>query len=112
MNPMMNQFKIALSFDDVLMVPKYSEIDSRSEIDIGSSLGPLKLSLPIISSPMDTITESIMASSMAFAGGLGIIHRYNTIKDQVIQIRASTADSYYAGAAIGISGDFEERESG
>ena len=50
--------KAALSYDDVLLVPQYSDIRSRSEIDIGTSLGKgLNLKLPIFSSPMDTISE-------------------------------------------------------
>ena len=73
--------KAALSYDDVLLVPQYSDIRSRSEIDIGTSLGKgLNLKLPIFSSPMDTISEKSMANSMAAAGGCAIVHRYNTIE--------------------------------
>ena len=72
---------IALSYDDVLLVPKYSDITSRKEVDISSELDQFrKLELPIISSPMDTITESKMANAMAESGGLGVIHRYNSIE--------------------------------
>ena len=71
--------KKAVSFDDVLLVPRYSSIESRSQID--TSIEPnniSKLELPIFSAPMDTVTETEMAISLANHGGLGIIHRYNT----------------------------------
>lgn len=77
-------------FDDVLLRPKYSEISSRSEInletEIGSAHRSLKLKLPLISSPMDTVTDEKMAIKLALAGGIGIIHRYMTIDEQVTQV--------------------------
>ena len=72
-----------LTYDDVLLVPQYSDIESRSEIDISSCLDDgIKLDVPIISSPMDTVTESDMAVAMSDAGGLGIVHRYDTVEVQ------------------------------
>lgn len=102
----------ALTYDDVLLVPQYSDIESRSHVNIGSDLAPdIRLELPIISSPMDTVTEDQMAIEMHKAGGLGIIHRYNTIQDQVCLVaRVLLMDeSINIGAAIGMTGDFEER---
>jgi IMP dehydrogenase len=104
--------KKCLSFDDVLLEPKYSEILSRSEISLKSSLGKsenidLDFSLPIISSPMDTVTEDDMACAMHNYGGLGIIHRYNSIRDQALLVR--NCDDAHVGAAIGVSGDYLER---
>jgi IMP dehydrogenase len=55
----------ALTFDDVLLVPQYSDIKSRQEVDISNMLGDIKLDLPIISSPMDTVTESNMLLAMS-----------------------------------------------
>ena len=79
-------YKPALAYNDVLLVPKYSDIVSRKEVDISSALDSTRtLRLPIISSPMDTITESSMANCMAKAGGLGVIHRYNSIEIQAQQ---------------------------
>jgi len=102
----------ALSFDDVLLVPAYSDICSRSEVDISSDLGAgIKLDLPIISSPMDTVTEERMATAMTDAGGTGIIHRYNTISEQ-IEIAEKVLSNQYPttiGAAIGVTGDYMER---
>ena len=100
-----------LSFDDVLLVPKKSDISSRSEISIGSHLGDYRLPLPIISSPMDTVTEGDMATAMASAGGLGIIHRYNTISEQAKMIGAALKDTSKVAAAIGVSSDSMERAS-
>ena len=71
-----NKMKEAVSFDDVLMVPQYSDIESRSEVNINSDLDDnITLHLPVISSPMDTITELAMAQEMSRSGGLGIVHR-------------------------------------
>jgi IMP dehydrogenase len=84
----MNIIQESLSFDDVLIEPRYSQIQSRRNINIGSKLTKnITLHLPLISSPMDTITESEMAIHMAVNGGLGIIHRYNTIEQQVDMIK-------------------------
>ncbi len=75
--------RTALTYDDVLLVPKYSDIESRSEIVLDTALDNKRtLRLPIISSPMDTVTGDVMASTMAVNGGLGIIHRYNTPEEQ------------------------------
>jgi IMP dehydrogenase len=105
----------ALTYDDVLLQPQFSEIRSRSDIDIGSDLGNgLELSLPIFSSPMDTITGGHMASSMYKFGGAGIIHRYNTIEEQVLEVvsayeRSVNSTSPILGAAVGVTGDYLER---
>jgi IMP dehydrogenase len=80
----MNQIVETLSFDDVLISPRYSNIESRKTINLKTKLTEkISLNLPLISSPMDTITEDKMAIEMALNGGLGIIHRYNTIEQQV-----------------------------
>ena len=99
--------KKCLSFDDVLLVPKYSEICSRKEIDISSKLGNVTFSIPIISSPMDTVTETAMVTEMHNRGGLGIIHRYNSIRDQAFLVHE--CHGAHVGAAVGVSGDYIER---
>jgi len=84
----MNQIIETLSFDDVLISPRFSNIESRKNINLKSRLTKnISLNLPLISSPMDTITESKMAIEMALNGGLGIIHRYNTIEQQVNMVK-------------------------
>ena len=100
-----------LSYDDVLLVPKYSSIRSRSEIDIDANLGKdVQLHLPIIASPMDTISETPMANAMGAAGGTAIIHRYNTIERQATMV-SKVKQPCVVGAAIGIGGDYLERAS-
>ena len=74
----------ALTFSDVLIVPKYSEIESRRDVDISVSINKsFNLSLPIISANMKSITGSKMAAAMALGGGLGILHRFMSIEDAV-----------------------------
>ena len=77
-------------FDDVLMEPLLSNISSRGSILLETNIGingrSLMLKTPLISSPMDTVTETEMAIKMALNGGLGIIHRYMSIEDQVAQV--------------------------
>jgi len=96
-----------LSFEDVLLVPKYSDIESRKEVDTSSSLDETRnFELPIISSPMDTITGANMANAMVHAGGFGIVHRYNSVEEQAIIL--SEVEGYRA-AAIGMTGDYIQR---
>ena len=76
----MDYIKEALTFDDVTLAPKYSEI-LPSEVDTSVFFkNNFKLKIPILSSAMDTVTESKMAISIAKAGGLGVIHRNLNIK--------------------------------
>jgi len=97
------------SYDDVLLVPQYSEVRSRSEIDISSDLGKdVKLYLPIFASPMDTISEGAMGDVMGKIGASAIIHRYNTVEEQVCEIQKVTSPAV-VGGAIGVSGDYLER---
>jgi IMP dehydrogenase len=127
----------SIAFDDVLLEPQYSDIKSRSEVDIGSSLGKvtrtsvtrseagtscivntleeeMEFSLPIISSPMDTVTEAAMAIAMSKSGALGILHRYNTVEQQVAMVTSAFTDDEICrdttvAAAIGATGDYLER---
>jgi IMP dehydrogenase len=77
-------------FDDILMEPLLSNISSRKSISLETNIATnnrkLILKTPLISSPMDTVTETDMAIKMALSGGLGIIHRYMNIDDQVAQV--------------------------
>ena len=99
-----------LSYDDVLLIPQYSDIRSRSEVCLETNLGKnLTLNMPVISSPMDTISEAPMSAAMANAGGCAIIHRYNSIQEQCRLVRLSheiANSSAVVGAAVGISDDF------
>ena len=95
-----------LAFDDVLLVPQYSKVLSRDDISLTTRIGITEYKLPIMSSPMDTVTEHRMASAIHQAGGLGVIHRYNTIEEQIVLFQASGGT---AACAIGATGDYEER---
>jgi len=81
------EFKEGLTFDDVLLVPKYSDITSRSQTNLGTKLSRnISLNIPFTSANMDTVTESAMAVVMARAGGVGIIHRFLTIQEQANEV--------------------------
>ena len=84
------------SFDDVLLVPRYNDIPSRRDVDIGASLGDLQLTLPVLSSNMDTITGMQMARAMYTLGGLGVLHRFCSIEQNVKMYR-ETAFHYNHG---------------
>ena len=93
--------KEALTFDDVTLVPKYSKI-LPSEVDTSIKLtSNLKLKIPLMSSAMDTVTESKMAIAVAEAGGIGIIHRNLEIKKQIEEIRKVKKQKLLVGAAVG-----------
>jgi IMP dehydrogenase len=72
-----------ISFDDVLLVPNFSEIGSRLSVSTSTKVGPLELDIPIIASPMDTVTEGAMAVEMGMLGGAGIVHRFLDEKTQL-----------------------------
>ena len=76
-----------LTFDDVLLVPKYSEIKSRKDVSTGPVLTEkIGLSIPIVSANMDTVTEADMAIAIAREGGIGIIHRFMSLEQQLAQV--------------------------
>ena len=97
----MDPIKEALTFDDVTLAPKYSDI-LPSEVDTSIILSKfLKLKIPLLTSAMDTITESKMAIAIAKAGGIGIIHRNLNIKKQVEEIKKVKKQNLIVGAAVG-----------
>jgi len=80
----------AITFDDVLLIPSYNHHESRRIVDTGVTdrQGLLTLKLPVMSSNMDTITESNMANFMHSKGGIGVLHRFLSIPDNIKQFKA------------------------
>jgi len=78
----------ALTFEDVLLIPRRSPIKSRNDVSTVTRLtATINLNIPIISANMDTVTEATMAIAMAQSGGIGILHRFMTIDQQVKQVQ-------------------------
>ena len=97
-----------LTYDDVQILPKYSEVKHRADCNTSTSVTKnYKLDIPIVSSPMDTVTEYEMAYQMSKLGGMGIIHRFLSIEEQSKMV--DELNTHMVGAAIGVTGDFIER---
>lgn len=105
----MIKIKDGFTFDDLLLVPKYSEIESRSQIDLSVSLSKgVKLKLPIVSANMATITNKEMAICMAGQGGMALVHRFMPIGEQLVLVCGFKKNSNsidllnYIGFSIGV----------
>ncbi len=96
---------LALTYDDVLLVPQFSDVSSRRTLSTRTHLTPkITLQAPIVSANMDTVTESEMAIAMAREGGIGIIHRFMSIEEQVRQIeRVKKTESFVVENPITMS---------
>ena len=105
----MDPIKEALTFDDVTLAPKYSEV-LPSDVDTSIKLTKnIKLKVPLLSSAMDTVTESKMCIAIGKAGGIGVIHRNLDIKTQVGEIRKVKKLKLLVGAAVGAGTNEFER---
>ena len=105
----MGTIKEALTFDDVLMLPRYSDV-LPSQTNIETSLtDKIKLKVPFLSSAMDTVTDSNMAIAIAQSGGVGIIHRNLNIVSQSKEVIKVKRKKLLSGAAIGTSDEDLER---
>ena len=102
----MGPIKEALTFDDVTLVPKYSSVLPSDVITETSLSKNLHLKIPLITSAMDTVTESKMAIAIAKAGGIGVIHRNLDVKKQILEIKKVKSQKLLVGAAVG-AGDNE-----
>jgi IMP dehydrogenase len=99
----------SLTFDDVLLKPGYAGF-SRSDIKLETKLTKnISLNAPLVSAPMDTVTESRLAIALGEFGGIGIIHRNLTIKQQAAEVATVKAAGQLVGAAVGSSPGYEER---
>tara|TARA_B100000963_G_scaffold356426_1_gene376502 strand:- start:1349 stop:2428 length:1080 start_codon:yes stop_codon:yes gene_type:complete len=107
----MVSIKESLTFDDVLLLPQYSEV-LPSDTDISVSLSKkIHLKVPFLSSAMDTVTESKMAIAIAKVGGIGIIHRNLKIIDQTNEVKKVKKKKLLVGAAVGTNTEDIERAS-
>lgn len=98
-----------LTFDDVLLLPNFSDF-SRSDIDLKTKLTKkIELNIPLVSSPMDTVTESKLAIELGRLGGIGIIHRNLTIKDQIKEVKKVLEKKIKVGAAVGAGKGYQKR---
>lgn len=107
-------FENALSYDDINLIPEFSDVESRKLIDLTAQFTTnYKIRIPLVASPMDTVCDSEMAIVMAELGGVGCIHRFMSIEEQVNEIkkvkRAEERNNYPIVAAIGVNGDYFER---
>ncbi len=101
---------LGLTYDDVLLLPDASEV-VPSEVETSTRLTRnISLKIPLVSSAMDTVTESLMAIAMAKAGGIGIVHRNLPIEEQVAHVKA-VKKSGIVGAAVGVGDDGFARAS-
>jgi len=106
---MEHNLSLALTFDDVLLRPGYSGFD-RKDITLVTNLTKnIQLQTPIVSAPMDTVTESKLAIALARLGGVGFIHRNLTIADQVAEVAKVKKENLLVGAAVGSSAGYEDR---
>ena len=97
----MGAIKEALTFDDVALVPQYSSILPYETITKTELSKNLKLNIPLLSSAMDTVTESKMAIAIAKSGGLGIIHKNLNPKKQALEVKKVKKNNMIVGAAVG-----------
>jgi IMP dehydrogenase len=100
-----------LAFDDVLLIPARSDI-RPSQVSTRSFLTrELALDIPIVSAAMDTVTEARMAIALGRLGGMGVLHRNLSVDDQAAHVKECKAAGVRVGAAVGVSGDADERVS-
>lgn len=94
---------LGLSYDDVLLVPQYSEIESRSNVDLSCQITPhIKLKLPLISSNMSSITDVKFAIALGKLGGLGVLPRFVPAEEEAKMVRAVKREKVLVGAAVGV----------
>src|SRR5258708_2632095 len=104
------------TFDDVLLVPKYGIVDSRSEVDLSTQLTKnVALDIPIISAPMSSVTEWELGRCMSLLGGFGFIHRFMSIEENVRQYLVATKQEngqkpIQVGCTLGVNEGYKRLE--
>src|SRR5262249_13928826 len=83
---MKDMLDVALTFDDILLIPRYSEILPTQISTVSAFARDVKLQMPIVSAAMDTVTESKVATVMAQNGGFGVIHKNMSVQQQSFQV--------------------------
>lgn len=105
--------ELALTYDDIQLVPSYSEISSRKDINLTTYITKrYEIKIPFVAAPMDTVCEEEMAVKLALMGGIGCIHRFMTIDSQIKMVQnviSRTSPDTLVMAAVGANGDFYER---
>ena len=106
----MNDLRTGVSYGDVLLVPRRSPVDSRSDVDLSTPLTPgVELDTPLLSAPMDTVTERETAVALGRVGGFGTIHRFLDVEEQAAEVRTVAEAGQPVGAAVGIAEDTVDR---
>lgn len=100
---------ISLTFDDISLIPKYSDIQSRQDCETEIMIDDIKFNTPIIASPMDTICDIEMCTALNKLGALGILHRFNSIADHYDNCLELDFNRITYGAAIGVGRNSIER---
>ncbi|WP_267642198.1 guanosine monophosphate reductase [Haloarchaeobius amylolyticus] len=104
------ELRTGLSYGDVLLVPQRSPVESRDDVTLSTTLAPgLDLDVPVLSAAMDTVTEAELAIALSRAGGLGVLHRFCTIAEQVAEVEQVVDAGERVAIAVGIDEDFEAR---
>lgn len=106
---MQNKIPLGLSYDDVLLIPQHSNLESRSEVDLSTQITPnVKIKLPLISINMTDVTGVEMAITIGKMGGLGFLPRFVSINEQAKMVKNVKKAKVKVGAAIGIkNGEFD-----
>lgn len=99
------------SFDDLLLVPRYNDIPSRKDVDLSTEFGPFKLWLPVLSANMDTITGVEMARTMHQLGGLGVLHRFCYIEDNLRMYKEVRSTRNDCIVSLGVNEGLERFEA-
>src|SRR5580692_10754307 len=99
----------AYSFDDVMLVPRYSKMNSRADADLSTSVAGVPLRVPIIAANMSSVTEETMGIAMGQLGGLGIIHRMCSVERQLSMVKAVHEAGCQVGFSIGVGPDWRDR---
>ncbi len=99
----------AYSFDDVMLVPRYSELNSRADADLSTSIAGVPLRIPIIAANMSSVCEEPMGIALGAMGGLGIIHRMCSVERQQKMVKTVHEAGHQVGFSVGVGGDWRDR---